>query len=294
MVKVSIGICAHNEEKHIEGLLRNLLNEQELPSDSEIIVVCSGCTDSTPEIVKAFSEKDERVKLVVEAERRGKISALNKILNTYQGDVFVNIDADHNPSKGAIPLLLSDLNDSEVGAVAGNKTPVGGTGFIDKVQYVAWGLHAEANKFLGNHGNAHLGAVLYAIRKGICNHIPEDVVNDDSYVSVVCKQNCYQLLFEENAYAYFPCLETIGQFVEHRRRVIYGHLKVKEATGMAPAVLEMIPLKAKLTITARWIKRNLLLTPYFMFLCLIELWANILARWDYSKNYNPHVVWRRF
>jgi glycosyltransferase involved in cell wall biosynthesis len=69
---VSVGICAYNEEENIGALLENLLTQQSLPHNSEIIVVCSGCTDETPSIVEKFARKDKRVKLILEEERRGK------------------------------------------------------------------------------------------------------------------------------------------------------------------------------------------------------------------------------
>ena len=134
LTQISIGICAYNEEKIIASLLDNLLNKQNLPQDTEIIVVCSGCTDSTPEIVTRFSERDERIKLIVEPIRRGKAPALNKILKAYTGDIFVHVDADHFMSLGAIQILLNRLSNPTnptIGAVSGCQIPFGGENFMD-------------------------------------------------------------------------------------------------------------------------------------------------------------------
>lgn len=291
-IKVSVGICAYNEENNIEALLDNLLNRQDLPSNSEIIVVCSGCNDFTPEIVRKFCDKNEQIRLIVEDKRRGKISALNRILRAYQGDIFVNIDADHIPSPGTIKLLLNDLSDPRIGAVTGNKIPVGEDEFMDKIQYTAWGLHAEANRLFSRYGKAHLGGVLFAIRRGICNRIPDDVVNDDAYLEIMCRQKGYQVHYEDRAFAFFSCLRTISEFIAHRRRIIYGHLKIKGKTGEAPMILELASLKDRFMIISRWIRKNLNLVPHFLALCLLEIWANILARLDSRKVYNPHKIWR--
>ena len=67
-LRLSVGIPAYNEEANIGRLLKALLN-QELPrwlKLEEIVVVASGCTDRTEDIVRSFEEQDERVKLVVE------------------------------------------------------------------------------------------------------------------------------------------------------------------------------------------------------------------------------------
>ena len=56
--QITVGICAYNEGKNIGKLLDNILNEQKLKEDFELLVVCSGCTDGTVEIVQRFQEKD--------------------------------------------------------------------------------------------------------------------------------------------------------------------------------------------------------------------------------------------
>ena len=292
-VKVSIGICAYNEEANIGALLDNLLTKQDLPQNSEIIVVCSGCTDSTPEIVRKSCEKDRRVKLIVEPTRNGKAPALNKLLRSYYGDVFIHLDADHIPSNGALQLLLTHFNDPTVGAVSGCQTPLGECGFMDKVNRIIWSLHNETQKYCNHCGIAqHLGGVLFAIRMGICDHLPEDIVNDDAYMGVVCRRRGYQVHFEEEARAFFRAPRTPSEILTQRRRVVYGHLKVRRETGINPTVLEMLPLKRKLAVIHHWMRENWRLVPYFTAVCFIELIVNILARWDMRKKENPHKIWK--
>ena len=74
---MTVGICAYNEGKNIGTLLNNVLYEQALPVNSEVLVVCSGCTDTTTDIVQEYAAKDSRLKVHIEDERRGKASAIN-------------------------------------------------------------------------------------------------------------------------------------------------------------------------------------------------------------------------
>ena len=60
--KVLVGICAHNEQNNIGGLLQNLILEQDLSENCRIVVVCSGCNDKTPQIVKELEKRDARIK----------------------------------------------------------------------------------------------------------------------------------------------------------------------------------------------------------------------------------------
>ena len=69
---------AYNEEKNIGRLLQTLLDQKlEEVQISNIFVISSGCTDKTEEIVKEFSQKDERIKLLTQEKREGKPSAIN-------------------------------------------------------------------------------------------------------------------------------------------------------------------------------------------------------------------------
>ena len=75
-MKISIIICAYNEENGIGRLLKNL-DTQRLPSeitDYETIVVASGCTDRTVSIVKAFMSENSKIRLIEQKKRRGNIS----------------------------------------------------------------------------------------------------------------------------------------------------------------------------------------------------------------------------
>jgi glycosyltransferase involved in cell wall biosynthesis len=53
-LKLSVVVCAYNEEKSIGPLLENLMCQRTPPevNDREIIVVASGCTDATVQVVK--------------------------------------------------------------------------------------------------------------------------------------------------------------------------------------------------------------------------------------------------
>jgi len=290
---ISIGICAYNEEKNIEALLGNLLTEQDLPHSSEIIVICSGCTDRTPKIVEEFTRKDERVKLILEQERRGKAPALNRILNLYRGKTLVHLDADHIPKPDAINMLLKHFDDPKVGAVSGHQIPIQVNNFMGKISSVVWGLHSETQRYYHLKGQAqHLGGVLFAIKRGICDRIPEDIVNDDAYMGVVCRMKNYKVSFEEKAVALFRGPETISDYINQRRRVIYGHLKVKKETKIAPLVLEASPSSVKIAIILRWFKKNWNMIHYLLAASFLEIAVNILARIDFKKGKNIHKIWK--
>src|SRR5205807_10512433 len=60
----------------------------------EILVVASGCTDGTERVVEDWAGSEPRLRLIREAERSGKASALNAILARFRGDILVLVNAD--------------------------------------------------------------------------------------------------------------------------------------------------------------------------------------------------------
>jgi len=116
--QVSIGICCYNEEANIDNLLKNLRNSQGLQTDTEIFVVCSGCTDSTVQIVRKYLAIDPRIYLIIEKERKGKASAINKILKRCRGRYIFLIPGDVLPEENCLPLLIDFLTShDEIGVV---------------------------------------------------------------------------------------------------------------------------------------------------------------------------------
>ena len=76
-VNFTIGIMSHNEAKNIGTLLTSLVNQTYWKNISKIIVISSGSTDGTDNIVKSFSRKYSKITLVKERKRLGKAHAVN-------------------------------------------------------------------------------------------------------------------------------------------------------------------------------------------------------------------------
>jgi glycosyltransferase involved in cell wall biosynthesis len=87
-MKVSIIVPAFNEEKNIKDFLIEISSR--FP-ESEIIVVCNGCTDRTPEIAKSIRKSN--VKTIVLPEP-GKGAAVLKGFEMAENDYLGFVDAD--------------------------------------------------------------------------------------------------------------------------------------------------------------------------------------------------------
>ena len=101
-------IYGYNEEANIEALLNRILDQELQNVDiREIIVVSSGSTDATEDIVRSFMDREPRLRLLVEEERLGKASAINLFLQHQSERVLVICSADLLPKDDAIEKLIS-------------------------------------------------------------------------------------------------------------------------------------------------------------------------------------------
>jgi poly-beta-1,6-N-acetyl-D-glucosamine synthase len=216
-------------------LLSNILHEQRLPAESEILVVCSGCTDNTVNIVKEYSKIDSRVKFHVETKRRGKASAINHILSNASGAAVLFISADTLPSRECFARLLSKLEDSNVGIASGNPVPTNrADSLVGKMVQLLWGLHGEVFVQLNDAGLARHATEVFCIRRGIVQKIPARTVNDDAYIAIIAKKKGWLIKYEPRAKVLIHGPETFPEYFSQRRRILWGHHQIKKFTGEPP------------------------------------------------------------
>jgi cellulose synthase/poly-beta-1,6-N-acetylglucosamine synthase-like glycosyltransferase len=234
-MSVTIGICAYNEGKNIESLLHDILYDQELPVNSEILVVGSGCTDNTLDIVQKFVEKDFRIKLLIEKERRGKASAVNKILQSAKTDFIIFVSADTMPDKRCFFRLVSAMQKPNVGLVCARPSPINNPKFLTgKLVQMLWSFHDQVFIQFSDEGHAKHASEVFCIRRGIVNLIPKGTVNDDAYIALITKRKGWTISYEPKATVYIRGPETLQDYFRQRRRVIFGHYQVKKLTGESP------------------------------------------------------------
>jgi biofilm PGA synthesis N-glycosyltransferase PgaC len=281
--QVTVGICAYNEEKNIANLLNNILTAQKLPPDSEVLVVCSGCTDATAEIVQAYMAQDPRVKLYVEGQRKGKSSAINYILANAGGEVIFFISADTVPVNGSFQRLIGWLENPNVGLVCGNPLPINPpTSVVAQLVQLLWRFHGHVFKELNDSGLARHATEMFCIRKGIVNHIPNQTVNDDAYIAVTAKKKGWLIKFDAQSKVLICGPATFREYFAQRRRILFGHYQIRKLTGRSPQYLmHMLPLHPLKTIKLLlWLltKNKPVTTAIFLF---TEFWVNIFSISDF-------------
>ncbi len=91
MIKVSVIVPVFNTEKYLEKCLNSLINQT--LQDIEIICVNDGSTDKSADIIKKFTNKDSRFKLINQ-ENKKQGAARNAGMKIAKGEYIGFVDSD--------------------------------------------------------------------------------------------------------------------------------------------------------------------------------------------------------
>lgn len=220
---ITVGIPTYNEEKVIEKTIFSVLNQ--ISRDDEVIVVASGCTDKTVPLVQNIAEKDKRVRLITEEERKGKASALNLIIQNAGSDIVVQTDGDVLLERDAISQLVKHFEDPKIGGVSGRPVPV-----IPKDNlFYEWTIMSyrkigELRENTTKNGTFwHLSGYLLAFRKAALPSVPFAKGAVDAWMGRIIQQNGYKMVYEPNAKVFVKAPLTIGDFIAQKARVRAGY-----------------------------------------------------------------------
>ena len=90
--KVSIIIPVYNAEKFIGKTIESVLNQTY--KNWEMLIFNDKSKDNSLKIIKKYSEKDERIKVVDSKENVGVVAARNKLIEIATGEFIAFLDAD--------------------------------------------------------------------------------------------------------------------------------------------------------------------------------------------------------
>lgn len=135
---VSVIIPAFNEEKGIQGSIKNAL-KLDYPKDKiEIIVVDDGSKDKTYEKALVF-QKNKNVKVYKLTPNKGKGHAMNYGIKKSKGEIIFTMDADNTlPMKDSVKKMVSYFNRPEVMCVAPGIAIHNPKGILQRVQQIEY------------------------------------------------------------------------------------------------------------------------------------------------------------
>jgi len=282
-IRCSVGVTAHNEEANI-GKLLQCLTEQDLCTVeiAEIIVVASGCTDRTEDIVREWCQRDPRVRLISQTTREGKPAAVNLFLREAREDICVLESGDTLPGTDTIEHLVSPFADPKVGMTGAQKIPVNAPeDVVGYLSHLRLRMEHELCMEIPRLGE------LIAFRK-VFDHIPPDVAMDEAFVEALVIRRGMEVRYAPEAKVYNKGPTTVGDFIRQRRRNYAGHLHLKRKYRYRVSSLDTWRV-LRIGLDEVWKALRVIL--YLVWLASLELLARLLGAYDYYIRGRKHVVW---
>ncbi|MDY6761481.1 MAG: glycosyltransferase [Candidatus Nanohaloarchaea archaeon] len=224
----SVLIPVHNESDTIGDILDSVMESEtpELFAQEDVVVVASGCTDSTIEIVRGYDE----VTLIEEESRNGKSAAIREGLEKISSDIVVLSSGDLRWEDGTLDALLEPFRDEAVGVATSRPIPNDDISGVTRLyNQSVWDIHHYLSKRQPKAGE------LIAFRNVIRN-IPEKCVADEEYIAQSLEQEYEKVYAMDAVVQNFPP-DSFAQLYRQRRRVFLGHLDLLSKEGYcAPSV----------------------------------------------------------
>jgi len=280
-----VAVMAYNEEANIGNLLDALCRQRlERVAIEEIVVVASGCTDATEEIVEQFCVRDPRIRLISQAVREGKAVAINTLLRNTRQEIIVLANADNVPACDAIERLVAPLEDPVVGMVGGRPIPTNDPHtFMGYAAHLIWALHHQVSLRQPKMGE------LIAFRN-FFRQIPPDSSVDEASIEPLIRGQGLGICYAPEAVVYNHGPETMRDFVRQRRRIYAGHVYVHDTLGYRVATMSGLRV-FWILVTSPGVRRD---WRYFVLgpaVVALEALVRIRGTLDYRLWKRKHTVW---
>jgi biofilm PGA synthesis N-glycosyltransferase PgaC len=282
-IECSIGVMAHNEEAIIGRCLESLRNQRTFNCRiCEIVVIASGCTDGTEEVVRRHASEDRRIRLIVQPKREGKASAVNLFLRHATCDVLVSVGADTVLDSLTIQRLVEPFADPDVGMTGGHPVPVNSPDtLMGFAVNVLWELHHQVALASPKMGE------LIAYRR-VFRRIPFNSAVDEAFMEPLVRFQGYKLRYVPEATLRNRGPETVRDFLKQRRRIHAGHYRLAREQGYVVSTMSVGGVLWALARSMRWDWRYLTWLPAVI---ALEAYARYLGWRDSTNPRRDHAVW---
>jgi len=189
---VSVCIPAHNEQTALPGTLQTWWRAISHPQFShqyevEFLLGANACTDATEktfmECITGWPEiknGGQVVGRVITTDRPGKVIAWNSLAAAAQGEILIFSDADILISPEAPMQLLLAFAEKETAAAGGVLLAPE----LPRMTALYRRLSVKMKEF-ATKPVPYLNGPLYALRAGTVTEIPEEIINEDTYLNLI-------------------------------------------------------------------------------------------------------------
>lgn len=283
-IKVSVGVFCYNEENNVAKTLTAVLASKTSTAHIiEILVISSGSFDKTNQIVRTFCRKDKRVRLIDEAERRGKSAAVNIYLQQAKGEVLVSLSGDVRPKNTAIEEIVLPFLNLDVGMTGAHPIPTNCRfSKVGQEMGLLWELHHRVSLYRTKCGE------MIAFRN-VIRRIPLRPLVDEASLEVLLKLIGFSVVYVPRAIVFNKVPLTLSDFVVQRRRNHSAHLLLADKYQYQVSTIQSEIL---IKVVVDYLLHNPQHIGVLIRLLMIEGWSQFLGWFDYAVLGKKPYVWR--
>lgn len=280
---VSLVSCVYNEEGNLPKFLDAVLAASGPRFRvREVIVVASGCTDRSVEILRAYAARDPRVHVIEKPVRDGKAPALRVGLAQATGELVVLENADTVPAPGALAALLAPFERPEVDLVCVRPVPADTPkGFVGRMGETLWLVHDEISRQSPKAGEA------LAFRR-MSPPLDDDVEDDDTFVGLYVGGQGGVSVYVPDAVVFNRVPGTMGELVAQRYRIDRQVVGLRRRTGLLSVAWEPLYL---VRAVARFLRARPERIPEVGALAGLELLVRLSAVVTVAVHPRPLRTW---
>ncbi len=217
---ITVLLTAYKEARTIGQAMAAILPQ--LPAGSELLVIAPDA--ETTAVVQQYASQDPRIKAIQDLGQ-GKPAALNLGLQHAQYDLVLLSDGDVFVQDTAVAHLLEPFSNPQVGAVTGR--PISNSPRDTKLGYWSHLLVAAAHQTrLARDAEVQFllcSGYLFAFRKTILSHIPEDALAEDAFISHHIAQQGYKIRYAPAAEVYIKYPSNYADWLRQKVRSAGGY-----------------------------------------------------------------------
>jgi len=224
---VSVVISAYNEEAAIGRRVRELIRHiVEANLVGEIVVVSDGSTDRTAEVARSFENEEVPVVVLDLVDNIGKAAAITEGCFSARNEILALGDVRQSWAEDALPRLLENFADPDVGAVGGELFVETAPGVMAGV-----GLYWRCEKWLRRreglvHSTVGVTGAISAVRRRLFRPIMPGTVLDDVYWPLEVAMRGNRVVFDGRAKAFDRLPELVQAEFRRKVRTLAGNFQV--------------------------------------------------------------------
>jgi glycosyltransferase involved in cell wall biosynthesis len=236
-LEVDIVIPTYNACHSIVNLLQDLqaTKQKQWFAMRNIYVILDASTDQTDNVVRAFSQDDERVNLIRKPERRGKSDSINMAISLTNSDVLITLDSDIRlANRDVIEHMLRPIRDDQAALVGANIIPRNPGIILNPARlarHFDWILEEEIRRRKPHSYWSAYGRALAMSRNLYQELVLPRSQADDLYIYFSCLRNGHRFAYAEEAVFYFEASTSVGEYLRQWSRFDYYTQKARKEFG---------------------------------------------------------------